>query len=229
MKNKLVAVVLIVCTVMKPTSTYADFWGGDIPLLIQIVTNTAQQLIKLGEIISTGRNQLQHLQDINRGINDSLGMIRTVYPDIDPGIYREWDKVQAALGGIEQIYGSVPKTGEEKVQRDTDQNVAEAIALNNSVYKYTRDIDEIGEAIKQYSHAVSPGGAQKLTAQSLGVILNVLNQSLRTQATGLKIQAQSLAIENRKDKEVSRKMMETSDALRANMRAQDTSYTLPRF
>lgn len=34
-------------------TAYADFWGGDIPLLGMIVTNTTQQLTKVGETLGT--------------------------------------------------------------------------------------------------------------------------------------------------------------------------------
>ena len=64
--------------------------------------------------------------------------------------------------------------------------------MNNSIYDYTAQLDKIGEEIKQYSHAVSPGGAQKLTAQSLGVVVHVMNEQLRATATGLKMQAQTI-------------------------------------
>jgi len=206
-----------------------DFFGGDLPLLIQIVANTAQQLIKLKSIIQNGEQNLGLLRDINRGINDSLNLIRTVFPNIDPGIYRGWEQANGALREIERIFGPVVNSPEAHIQHDTDQSVAEAIALNNSIYKYSRDMDEIGETIKSYSHSVSPGGAQKLTAQSLGVMLNVLNQGLRAQATGLKLQAQTLALQNHREKEMTKHMIDAGDVLKSSMSAQPTTFQLPRF
>lgn len=221
--------ILALSLVLFPANGRADFWGGDIPLLIQIVTNTAQQLIQLRQILSTGGDTLNLLREVNRGINDSLNLIRTVYPNIDPGIYGNWDKLSQALQGIEQIYGAVVPSRDAGVQRDADQSVAEAIALNNSIYKYTQDIDEIGETIKQYSHQVSPGGAQKLTAQSMGIMLNVMNESLRAQATGLKMQAQTLALQNHKDKLMTQHLIDTSNQLGDSMKNAKPDYKLPRF
>lgn len=228
-RKAIVIHLMALALVLTPTASRADFWGGDIPLLIQIVTNTAQQLLQLKEIVGNGADTLGLLRDINRGINDSLGIVRTIYPNIDPGIYRNWDKIDQALRGLEQIYGTVTPSQDARVQQDTDQSVAEAISLNNSIYKYTADIDQIGETIKQYSHSVSPGGAQKLTAESLGVMLTVMNQSLRTQATGLKIQAQALALQNHRDKEMTRHMMDVSGQLGESLKKQNPDYKLPRF
>lgn len=207
----------------------ADLFGGDVAVLTQILAQAIQQLYQLKQIFQEGQDSLELMREINRGINDSLNLARTVYPNLDPGIYREWDRIDRALNGVRQVYGAVTPSLDAPIQQDTDQNIAEAIALNNSIYKYTSDIDAIGESIKQTSHVVSPGGAQKLTAESLGVMLNVLNQTLRAQATGLKIQAQALAVQNHREKEATRQTLQTADTLSDSMKAQDVSFQLPRF
>ena len=166
MNKKTLPIIIAAILFVTPLTSRADFFGGDVVVLTQILANALQQLIQLKQILSEGQDSLNLMRDINRGINDSLNLIRTVYPNADPGLYRDWDKVQNAMSGIERIYGAVTPSTEAPIQRDTDQSVGEAIALNNSIYKYTHDIDEIGETIKQYSHTVSPGGAQKLTAES---------------------------------------------------------------
>jgi len=228
-KARVLALCLSLSMLAIPRPARADFWGGDIPLLIEIVANTLKQLAELRALLNNGRDQLDLIREINRGINDSMSMIRTTFPNLDPAIYRDWDRVQTAAQGIEQIYGAVPKSTETRPQQDTDTTVAEAISLNNQIFKYTKDIDEIGEQIKQYSHVVSPGGAQKLTAQSMGVMLTVMNQSLRTQATGLKLQAQALATENRREKESTRYFQKSMGELSGAMRSMEPSFQVPRF
>lgn len=207
----------------------ADLFGGDVVVLMQILTNAIQQLAQLKSLLDTGRDNLDLLKDINRGINDSLNLIRTISPNSDPGLYKDWEKVSDALTKLETIYGIAVDSRDMKVQRDTDQSVAEAVSLNNSIYKYTKQIDEIGELIKSQSHAVSPGGAAKLTAQSLGVMLNLQNEMLRTQGSGLKLQAQALAVQNRKDKEQTRQMLSVSDSLNNALSTNSPKFQLPRF
>ena len=230
--NKLKRVISALCislTLLQPTSARADMFGGDVAVLVQILANAVQQLAQLQQILQTGSLNLALIRDINRGINDSLGLLQTISPYTDPGLYAEWSKAQKALEGIKSIYGDVVKSQLSKSQEHTDQNIAEAIALNNAIYAYTKDIDLVGEEIKQYSHAVSPGGAQKLTAESMGVMLNVMNQNLRAQATGLKIQAQSLALQNQKDKEYVRHLLDSSQKLNVALKNQDTRFNVPRF
>ncbi len=207
----------------------ADLFGGDVVVLSQILANAIQQLVQLRSILQTGKDSVDLIRDINRGINDSLNLIRTISPNTDPGLYRDWEKVSEALSKIESVYGIVIDSHDKKIQKDTDQSVAEAITLNNSIYKYTKTIDEIGELIKAQSHNVSPGGAAKLTAQSLGVMLNLQNEMLRTQATGLKLQAQAMALQNRKDKERTRQMVAGVDNLNSALNGVKAEFKLPRF
>ena len=220
--------ILVMLTLFSPTAK-ADLFGGDVVVLGQILVNAIQQLAQLRQILSTGKDNLELLQEINRGIHDSLNLLRTVSPYTDPGLYKDWQRVQDAMANLEKLYGIVVPSKDERVQRDADQSIAEAISMNNSIYEYTKQIDEIGEAIKQQSHYVSPAGAAKLTAQSLGVMLHVQNEALRAQATGLKLQAQAFAMENRKAKEHTRRMLEGAENLKTALAGAKPAFQLPRF
>lgn len=226
--KKIFAVILSAQLLFAPTAR-ADMWGGDLVYLAQILSNAIQQLAQLKQILSNGRDNLELVRDINRGINDSLNLLRTISPNADPGLYKEWKKVSESLESLERIYGIAVESRDARIQKDTDQSVAEAISFNNSIYTYTKQIDEIGELIKAQSHAVSPGGAAKLTAQSLGVMLNLQNESLRAQATGLKLQAQAMALQNRKDKERTRQMLDGSESLKVALSSKKPEFRLPRF
>ena len=229
MINRILPLLCAGLMLVSPTPARADIFGGDVAVLVQILANALQQLEQLRNIMQAGKDNLALIQEINRGINDSLNMMRTIAPNVDPGLYAQWTKVQSALDGVTSIYGAVVPSKLQMMQEHTDQNIAEAITLNNSIYAYANNIDQVGEEIKQYSHVVSPGGAQKLTAESMGVMLNVMNQNLRAQATGLKLQAQSLALQNSKDKEYVRHLEDVSQKLSGALKTQDTQFKLPRF
>lgn len=226
--KKLIAVVLA-CSLFMVKPARSDMWGGDLIYLAQILANTIKQLVELKNLVQNGEDHLNLIQEINRGINDSLNLARTVNPNIDPGIYKDWQNVNDAIAKLESIYGIVTDSPDARVYRDTDQQVAEAVTQNNDVYRYTREIDELGEVIKEYSHETSPGGAQKLTAQTLGIMLQVMNQSLRTQATGLKLQAQTMALQNKKEKDSTKQYLETANTLRIAMKNEKIQFKSPRF
>ncbi len=226
--KKLITFLMATLIAVSPTAK-ADMFGGDVVVLAQILANALKQLIELKNLVDNGRDQLDLVRRINEGINDSLRLAQTIDPNIGPGIYKDWQNAGDALQKLQAIYGIVTNSPESRVYQDTDQQVAEAVSLNNDIYKYTSNIDELGEAIKDYSHDVSPGGAQKLTAQTLGVLLQVMNQSLRTQATGLKLQAQTMAVQNKKEKDSTKQYLETANTLRAAMKKEKIQFTAPRF
>ncbi len=194
------AILLIVFTVFPLRPARADFWGGDIPLLIQIVANTLQQLAQLRSILGNGVDTLNYIQDINRGIKDALTLIRTQNSTLSPGVLSQLDNLEKVMGAVEKLYGVVPNTPEAPMQRTTDQSVAEAINLHNEAFKYAQAVDPEAERIKEYAKFVSPLGANRLTAQSMGVLINVMNQVLRTNAAMLKLQSEQLAMGNRRGK-----------------------------
>jgi len=225
--KKLIVTFLMTSLVSIPSG--ASMFGEENAALYQILAQAIQQLAQLRAILANAQDTLGLLQDINRGINDSLSLLQTISPNLDPGIYREWLMGGDAIQKLQAIYGIVVPSPDYQVERDTDQNVAEAVTLNNSIYDYTKQIDLIGEEVKKVSHQVSPGGAQKLTAETLGVMLHVMNQSLRTQATGLKLQAQSLAVQNHKDKEKTKHLITASQDLEGSLKTEDPKFEFPRF
>ena len=198
--HRVVAAVMACSIALAPVPAKADFWGGDLPLLLQIVVNTAQQLISLRSILGTGVDTFQYLQDINRGIRDAITIIRTQNTTLAPGVLSQLQNLEQVMGAVERLYVKVPNTPEAQMQRTVDQSVAEAINLHNEAFKYANTVDPEAERIKDYARVVSPQGAGRLTAQSLGVLIHVMNQILRTNAAMLKLQGEQLAGGNRRNK-----------------------------
>lgn len=178
----------------------ADFFGGDLPLLAQIAATALTQLTQLKSILKSGNDTLGLLQDINHGIKEAMGMIRTMNHTMQPGALGHFQDVTEALRAIQELYGGVPNTADAKLEQLNDQSVAEAVTLHNQAFQYAAEVDPEAERIKDYSKGVSPTGAGRLTAQSLGVLIHVSNQILRTNAAMLKLLGENLALQNRREK-----------------------------
>lgn len=201
LKMKTIALMAALGLVISPQkSALADFWGGDIPLLIQIVANTLQQLAQLKQIMGNGRDTLNLMRDINEGIWEAMGILRTMNTTIQPGIFSQYKNPADLINALQSLYGMIPNTEAAKLQAAQDESVSEAIILHNQAFDYAAMIDPEAEKIKDYSRGVSPAGAGRLTAQSLGVLIHVSNQILRTNAAMLKILSENLALQNRREK-----------------------------
>lgn len=230
MKKKIATIILSFLLIV-PTPSRADLFGGDVVVLTKILIQTIQQLVQLKKLVQGARDEINLIKNINRGINDSLHLLKTIHPDVDPGLFREWQNVSGALRNIERIYGSIDNVKDGRLYKLNDQSAAEAVVFNNNIFKNAKKIDDIGERIKSFSHQVSPGGAQKLTAESLGVLLHVQNHNLRAMGKSLKLQAQSLARENKKDKENAQQITETVNDITKAMNEQKSQdkFKIPRF
>lgn len=230
MKKCIVTAVAILMTITGPCNmAQASMFGEENFTLIQILAQAIKQLYELQRIVQNGQDTLGLIRDVNRGINDTLRALDTIGPYMDPGTYKEFKKVENIVEHLRSLYGEVATSKNQGVQADTDQVVAEAISLNNSLYEYAKELDGVGENIKKYSNEASPGVAQKLTAQSLGVLVHIMNQQIRAQATGLKLQAQGLAVQNKKEKETTTEYLKQADILGTAMKAKQGNLTFPRF
>lgn len=193
-----IPLLAISLTIAKPAR--ADFWGGDLIYLAQILQTAIQQLTQLQNILGNGRDTLNLLRDINRGLREALNVMRTANQTLRPGVLSDLDSLDLVLAKVEELYGRIPNTPEGKMQLMTDRSVAEAINLHNEAFKYADRLDPEAERIKDYAHMVNPAGAAKVTVQSMGMVIHVLNQILRTNAAILKLQSEQLALQNRRGK-----------------------------
>lgn len=148
---------IIILFLLFPLSARADLFGGDVVVLAQILTQNVKQLLELQKILSNGKDNLELVQEINRGINDSLKLIRTISPYVNPGAYDKLKNIEDILKRFNIVFGKACGFSHALSQKSVDAAVAEAVMMNNSIYDYTAEIDKIGEDIKSYSHEVSLG------------------------------------------------------------------------
>jgi hypothetical protein len=205
----------------------ADSLGADLLLLAEIVTNTTQQLLQLRQILGAGRDTLNMMRDINKGLKDALDLGRATNVHFNPGVLSNLGNVQEAMGAVEKLYGRVPNTPQAEVQKTTDQSVAEAIEMHNDAFRYADQIEPQAEQIKDRSKVVNPQGAGKLTAESLGVVVDVMNKVLRTNAAMLKLQGEQLALLNRKEKLASEQFRTQYDGISRALGNVKPAYDLP--
>jgi uncharacterized protein YaaN involved in tellurite resistance len=178
-------------------------------------------------MIGNGQDTLNYLHDINRGIADAMRITRTMNTTVQPGILSDLQSTEDILSRLQDLYGRIPRTSEAAVQQTTDQSVAEAIQIHNQVYQYADQVDPEAERIKDYARDVSPLGAQKLSAQALGVLINVMNQILRTNGAMLKLQSEQLAMSNKREKLNSEQFKTQYDDLSQAFGSLKSQYQLP--
>ncbi|MGE3611810.1 MAG: hypothetical protein AB7I27_19635 [Bacteriovoracaceae bacterium] len=167
---------------------------------MKILAQSIQQLYELRQILSTGKDTLTLMRDINRGIRDGLRIIQIINPKFNPGLYGSLETADQVQRAIEDLYGVIPQTSEYRLQEAQDRSVSESIAMNGTLFQYADSVDQETRRIIEHSQSTNPQGAAKLTNQSLAVLIGVTTQVLRTNSMMLKMMGQNMALSNRKEK-----------------------------
>ncbi len=225
----LTGIFIVLISVWHAPSARGDLFGGDIALLTQILSNSLNQLTQLKKILDTDRENLKLSEKLHQGIHDALDLSKSLGPTGRSHVYGDILNVESAMKLLKKRSGEVPQSEEAPLQRETDQSAAEAITLGNEMYAYAEGMDAMGEKIKAYAKGASPSGAQKTTTETLGVILHVLNESLRAQATELKLQAQALSLENKREKAKTASFLSTRKSLSEGLQERRLFFQYPRF
>jgi hypothetical protein len=176
-----------------------DFWGGDLPLLAQILEQNIRHYYQLQQMIGQGRSADQYLHWINAGIDNSVGLLQAL-PIKDEQVLSDLRNFRSALGKVELLYGEVPHSPEESLQVLHDQTVAESLRMANDFKDFSVAEEQNSDVIASQSREASPKGAVRMQAETSAQILKTLSEILRLNTQMLKLQSEQLALRNKTEK-----------------------------
>lgn len=197
MKKWLLAPAFMLFITAKPAR--ADLWGGDIPLLIQIVANTLQTLMQL-------KQQTRILRDEMRGINDHINRIRTIERLVNPSNWNEWKDPVVALRRLREIYYTIPDEYRTQKADAFESEMTKAMELAAKMTDEAKSTFKSGKELERRGANSSPGVAQKLTASGVGTLISLQAQSQVAQSQMVSLLTQMLADGAEKE---SRKLVST--------------------
>lgn len=213
---------------VSPRAAKADLFGGDVVVLLKILVQAIQTVTTLQSVLQNGKDTLNLMRDLNAGIRSGIDVIRIINPNFNPGVYGDLKDADRVLAAIEAVYGIIPKGMDEDLMRSQDKSVAEVIAMNRNLYDYADQVDLERDKILYHAQMVSPQGAGKLQNQALGVLIGVTTQLLRTQSQMLKIMAQNMAYDTRKEKLSTQNFQENYQGLSKGFESLPKDIKLPR-
>ena len=185
--------LLLLIVLLAPISpSRADFWGGDLPLLAQIVTNTLQTLYEL-------KKQSTLLEDEMDGIKDKIFRIETIAQVVQPSTWKEWRDPSEALRRLQTIYYTLPK---EYVSPKSDAvagEISRAMSMISQISDAAHSSFLSGKEMERRGADASPGVAQKLTASGVGSLITLQSQTLVIESHITSLLSQMLADANEKE------------------------------
>lgn len=177
---------------LLPLQAKADFWGGDLPLLAEIVFNTLHTMQEL-------ERQSNYMDDELAGIRDRLDRIRTISELVKPTTWEQWREPQEALRRLRLIYHNIPNEYRSEKYNAIEAELAQAMSLIARTERDVKSTFDSGKEIEARANSASPGVSQKLTASGVGtlVAMSAQSQVLQSQIAGLL--AQMFASANEKE------------------------------
>ena len=174
------------------SQAHADFWGGDLPLLAQIVTNTLQTLMEM-------EKQTSYLKDEMAGIKDKIYRIQTISAVVQPSTWDKWKDPQEAVRRLRTIYYTLPKEYRSEKSDAIEDELSKAMNLVSRLSPEAHTTFLSGKELEQRGADASPGVAQKLTASGVGTLVAIEAQSQVMQSHITSLLAQMLANANEKE------------------------------
>jgi hypothetical protein len=184
--------ILIALFMILPLQAKADLWGGDLPLLAEIVFNTLHTMMEL-------EKQTQSMNDELAGIKDRIYRIQTIADLVQPAQWERWKDPREALQRLRTIYYNIPKEYRSEKYDVIDGEISQAMNLVARVGPESKSSFNSGKELERRGADASPGVAQKLTASGVGSLVSIESQSLVMQSHITSLLAQMLADGNEKE------------------------------
>lgn len=187
--NRIVALLFVL---LAATPSRADFWGGDLPLLTQIVANTLQTLHQLSQ-------QTQMMEDEMNGIKDKIYRIETIARVVQPSTWGEWKNPAEALRKLQTIYYTLPKEYTSAKSDTVAAEISRAMSMISQISDGAHSSFLSGKELERRGADASPGVAQKLTASGVGSLIAMEAQTQVIQSHITSLLSQMLADANEKE------------------------------
>jgi hypothetical protein len=201
--------------------------GEDIPFLIEIIAQAVQTVSSLTQIIGTTRDTLGVLQDMNSGVRDVLHLAETAHVPLPQQVYEQAKQIDQATATAGSIYGILPNTSPKFAQTHYRSGV-EGLFLSQDAFEYSTFMDGQGRSIKDSAVVANQASATRLTAESMGVLVQGVDQTNRLQAKSLEITSTNRIEESTKENSRYESFIDTHTVIEADMVGSGFS-SLPAF
>jgi hypothetical protein len=221
----------IILLMLLPTAR-AQFSDGsgwaNYVYLVKIYAENLRRFYQLKEMIEQAHRHDQYIRVLNEGLNNAVGLM-SVFPLKDEKILGQIREFQGALNKIEEIYGIIPRSPEEALQKLHDLTIAESLKLSTASFGYAEKQEINAQQVFVQSMSASPKGAERMQAQTSAQILHSIGQLLKLNGQMLKMQSESFALTNKDEKDSSSNFNKTKKDLGKAMNELKPTYELPRF
>ena len=187
-----IATLFLMLTLGLAKPAKADFWGGDIPLLIEIVTNTLNTLNEL-------RDQTSMLSKELRGIDDKINRLKSIQEIIAPNDLAAWKDPREALRRLTRIYYTMPPELRTEKSDEVERRLSQAMSVAGILAESAKPAFSSGKQLEKEGLEVGPAVANKMSASGIGTLVALQSQNQVAQATIISLLSQMIAEDGSKE------------------------------
>ena len=213
--------------ILVPSIARADIFGGDVAVLVQILSQAIQQLAILQQTLSVAKGDSDLLKRVNKDIDSALTEVYAIQD-----VVRETNEIgkikdpAQLLNRLRSIYGKLPRLGNIQGLEFSDHVSGSALGVDNDSHTHAALLDNAAHRLQQQSINASPGRSQQLTAQSQSTIIHSLAQIERNGGTSARIQATQLAMKNSEEKNRLESFDQAYSAMLSSKASSESDFTL---
>lgn len=165
---------------------HADFFGGDLPLLAEIVTNTLNTLNEL-------QRQTEMLNKELRGIDDKINRLKTITDLLKTEDFAKWKDPREAVRRLSTIYYTLPNELRTERSDEIEQQIGRAMSLASQLVDGAKAPFASGKQMETEALNAGPAVANKMTASGVGSLVALESQNQVAQATIISMLSQMVA------------------------------------
>jgi hypothetical protein len=184
--------LLIAYLLFNPLKAKADLFGGDLPLLREIVANTLHTMYEL-------QTQTNIMKYEMAGILDRIDRVQAIAEVVQPSTWDKWKNPEEALRRLRYIYYTLPKEYRSEKSDQIEEELSKAMVLVSNISKTVNTSFQSGKEMERRGANSSPGVAQKLTASGVGTLITMEAQSQVIQSQIVSLMTQAMAEANEKE------------------------------
>ena len=185
-------IIIVLMLIVMPWKARADLWGGDLPLLTQIVFNTLHTMYELTK-------QTRQMEEEMAGIGDRIQRVRTIADVVQPSTWDKWKDPKEALDRLRLIYHTIPKEYRSEKYDTIESELAQAMNMVARLGPEASMSFKSGKELERRGADASPGVAQKLTASGVGSLIALESQTQVIQSHIASLLTQVIAEGNEKE------------------------------
>lgn len=230
LKKRISAIVICAYLIVgAPPSLHAFDFGATALAIFQLVRQHVIELAKLEKIIRQGKDAYRLANDVHRGIQDTIRILKSLEDTLEPGTFRRLQlNLNRIIRKVERVYGKIPNTPRKEALMLHDQTVVDTIKRHNQIYEDHKIMKNERKWIEsELKRRPSPSRAAQLSATLEYEILKALARIEKNQAASLKLLALNLGAKNEIEKKRSEQTLEQYQSLSDAFSATEFNTPLP--